>query len=51
MLEILESGFTMTVASVRWGFSRASFPEEAFPRRHPVTISLQRLQDRSMGDE
>ena len=51
MLEILESGFTMTVASVRWGFSRASFPEEAFPRRHPVTIPLEPLRDRSMGDE
>jgi hypothetical protein len=51
MLEILESGFTMTVASVRWDFSWVTFPEEAFPRRHPVTISLEHLRERSMGDE
>jgi hypothetical protein len=51
MLEILESGFTMTVASVWWGFFGASFPEQAFPRRHSVTMSLQFLRERSMGDE
>jgi hypothetical protein len=51
MLEILESGFTMTVASAQWGFSGASYPEEAFPRRHAVTISLELLRERSMGDE
>jgi hypothetical protein len=50
MLEILESGFTMTVA-VPWGFSGAGFPEQAFPRRHSVTMSLQFLRERSMGDE